>query len=102
MGKLSDADFADMSSRLRTRASRLIRQLDAGSGYRAQVEQELEKRMARGSVGATARSATAPAERPGSAKASPSDDAARECACGTVNDADAKFCKSCGAKLEAR
>src|SRR5262249_60516537 len=45
MGKLSAADFDEMSGRLRTRAARLMRQLDAGGGYRAQVEAELQRRM---------------------------------------------------------
>ena len=35
MGKLSDEDWQEMSGRLRARAARLIRQLDAGAGYRA-------------------------------------------------------------------
>ena len=34
MGKLSDEDFQEMSGRLRARAARLMRQLDAGAGYR--------------------------------------------------------------------
>src|SRR5262252_5585713 len=45
MGKLSDTDFQEMSSRLRARAAGLIRQLDAGAGYRAQIEQDLAKRL---------------------------------------------------------
>jgi hypothetical protein len=49
MGKLSDADWNEMSGRLRSRATRLMRQLDAGEGYRAQIERELAKRMAGGS-----------------------------------------------------
>ena len=45
MGKLSDADWQEMSGRLRARAGRLMRQLDAGAGYREQIERELEKRL---------------------------------------------------------
>src|SRR5438034_3099793 len=45
MGKLSESDFQEMSGRLRARATRLIRQLDAGGSYRAQVEQDLTKRL---------------------------------------------------------
>jgi parvulin-like peptidyl-prolyl isomerase len=78
MGKLSAADFDEMSGRLRTRAARLIRQLDAG-GYRTQIEQDLAKRL-------------------GETAAPPA--AASFCvACGTARDADAKFCKNCGARL---
>jgi pyruvate/2-oxoacid:ferredoxin oxidoreductase beta subunit len=79
MGKLSESDWQEMSGRLRTRAARLMRQLDAGAGYREQVERELAKRLG-----------TTEAEAP----------AARFCAaCGTPRDADAKFCKQCGTKL---
>jgi hypothetical protein len=79
MGKLSATDFEEMSGRLRTRAARLIRQLDAGGGYRAQVEADLAKRLG---------------EIP------PEPQAARFCAaCGAARDLDAKFCKQCGARL---
>ncbi|MBZ5559583.1 MAG: hypothetical protein LAO77_20125 [Acidobacteriia bacterium] len=82
MGKLSDADWQEMSSRLRVRAARLMRQLDAGTGYREQIEKDLGKRL--GDQGA--RSAKAAAERACAA-------------CATSNDHDARFCKNCGAKL---
>jgi hypothetical protein len=80
MGKLSDSDWRDMSARLRARAARLMRQLDAGGGYREQIEKDLAKRL-------------------GAAGASPVP-AVNTCpACATVNDADARFCKGCGGKL---
>ena len=90
MGKLSTADFDEMSGRLRTRAARLIRQLDAG-GYRSQVEADLAKRLGE---------APAP-ERDGVSRASDAEAGiARFCAaCGVARDADARFCKNCGAKL---
>jgi hypothetical protein len=79
MGKLSEDDFREMSGRLRARATRLIKQLDAGAGYRDRIEKDLAKRMGeKDSVG--------PAVR-GCPK------------CSTVNDADARFCKSCGTQL---
>ncbi|MBI3400100.1 MAG: hypothetical protein HY048_01665 [Acidobacteria bacterium] len=82
MGRLSDADWQEMSSRLRVRAARLMRQLDAGTGYREQIEKDLGKRLG-GQTAAPAKSA-----------------ADRACAaCATINDHDARFCKSCGAKL---
>jgi len=81
MGKLSESDWQEMSGRLRTRAARLMRQLDAGAGYREQVEKDLAKRLI---------STSAATEAP----------AARFCAsCGTPRDPDAKFCKNCGTKL---
>ena len=92
MGKLSAADFDEMSGRLRTRAARLIRQLDAG-GYRAQVEADLRKRL--DSQGGQ--------ERPHGRDRQDRQDGqevARFCsACGTTRDADAKFCKNCGVRL---
>ena len=78
MGKVADKDFADMSARLRARAAGLIRQLDRGAGYRDAIERELTKRI-----------------RVPAATSRPS------CACGTANDADARFCKSCGRQLTA-
>ena len=89
MGKLSDADWQEMSGRLRARAGRLMRQLDAGAGYREQIERDLALRLG-GAPGpqdsAYARGAD-PAGPPTCAE------------CATVNDADARFCKSCGQKL---
>ena len=46
MGKLSEADLQEMSGRLRARAAGLMRQLDAGAGYRDQIERDLAKRLA--------------------------------------------------------
>jgi hypothetical protein len=86
MGKLSPQDFEDMSGRLRARALGIMKQLDAGSSaYRALIEKELAAR-----IGKSAR----PDLKAGRAASQPD-----LCACGTRNDADAKFCKSCGAKL---
>lgn len=67
MGKMGDADFADLSSRLRARALTLM--------------QDLER---------------APVAAPKAAKP-----AAGACPkCSTKNDADARFCKSCGEALD--
>jgi len=92
MGKISDADFHEMAGRLRARAAGLLRQLDADStGYRALIERELATRVGR-----------APEPHPDSAAPPPPRAAAGTCAaCGTSNDADARFCKSCGARIEA-
>src|SRR5205809_53707 len=46
MGKLSDADWKEMSGRLRARAAGLMRQLDARAGYREQIERDVAKRLA--------------------------------------------------------
>jgi len=80
MRKVSDADFEEIGSRLRARAMSLMEQLDAappsvgpvGVPHRAQVE--VEAFSAR--------------------------DEAHTCAaCAAPNDADARFCKACGARL---
>jgi hypothetical protein len=98
MGRVSDEDFKEMSGRLRVRAARLIKQLDAGSGYRQQIEQELQKRL--GSA-AEARPTDIRPKPPRADEAQRAPAAVeRVCAsCNTANDADARFCKSCGAKL---
>jgi hypothetical protein len=89
MGKLSQQDFDRMAERLRARAMGIMKQLDAGaSAYREQIEKELAARL-----GKTADLKIRPTDtrRP--------DPQVRQCACGTSNDVDAKFCKSCGVKL---
>ena len=45
MGKVSEKDFTEMSGRLRARAARLVRQLDADTGYRNEIEREIVKRI---------------------------------------------------------
>ena len=85
MGKVSEKDFDEMSARLRARAARLMRQLDAGSLYRVQIEKEIAQRLEKTSVPAPGKSRSTTA-----------------CAsCSAANDVDAKFCKNCGARLEA-
>jgi hypothetical protein len=103
MGKLSDEDFHEMSGRLRTRAARLMRQLDAGAGYRDRVERDLAKRL--GDKAAESQDSRGPsplqADAGGARRAGPDPSSApRTCAaCSTLNDIDARFCKGCGAKL---
>ena len=81
MGKLAKADFDEMSARLRARAFGLMKQLDAGGGYRDQIAKEVKERLQQ-------------------TEAAPIEVAAGLCSqCETQNDPDAKFCKNCGAKL---
>jgi hypothetical protein len=85
MGKVSQADFDEMGGRLRRRAMGLILQLDASTGYREQIEREIEaqvKTPAASSSDAHARIGFCPA-------------------CSTRNDTDARFCKQCGTSLNA-
>jgi zinc-ribbon domain len=81
MGKVAKADFDDMHARLRARAVGLLKQLDAGGGYKEQIAKEVEIRLK--------------ADTTEEVKVTPG-----ECvACGTMNDEDAKFCKNCGHRL---
>ncbi len=99
MGRLSDQDWREMSGRLRTRAARLIRQLDAGSGYREQIERELQKRLGDENARLKPSRSEDAADDIRSAKAL----AERVCAsCETQNDGDARFCKGCGQPLAGR
>ena len=71
MGKVNEADFAEIGGRLRARAMELMQAID--------------------------RAEAAPPVR-AAARSAPRD--GRTCAaCGTANDADAKFCKQCGARV---
>ena len=45
MGKVADADFAEMSGRLRARALRLMRQLEGADAYRNAIERDLAARV---------------------------------------------------------
>jgi hypothetical protein len=94
MGKVSPKDFDEMAGRLRSRAIALIRQLDeGGTGYREVIERELSSRLAAPRL-ANARPGQG---APVAVEAPPP--VAGSCACGTLNDSDAAFCKRCGAKL---
>ena len=73
MGKVDDADFADIGGRLRARAMDLIRELDR-----------------------TPADAAAPAEE---VRADVAPVAAVCPSCGLAVDADARFCKNCGARV---
>lgn len=86
MGKLSESDWREMSARLRARAARIMRQLDAGSGYRDQIERDLAKRLGD--------SADNRGVKASAGHACPQ--------CATANDSDARFCKACGQPLAAR
>jgi hypothetical protein len=74
MKKVSDADFAEIGARLRTRAMTLIAELDAAPMTEA-----------------------TPAPTPARV-AAPASATVYCTACGAANDADARFCKACGAK----
>jgi hypothetical protein len=114
MGKLDERDYEEMSARLRSRAVRLMQQLDnTSSGYRELIERELASRL----VKAGSSTKVEPYEKPESEPAAVGQPvplgqqipvgldfsrATGVCSsCNTVNDDDARFCKSCGTKLLA-
>ena len=78
MGKVAEADFDDMVGRLRQRAVGLMQRIELG-------EAGLRERIARDLIGL---------KQPKSARKV----SAQQCQqCQTLNDADARFCKTCGA-----
>jgi len=99
MGKVSEKDFAEMSGRLRARAARIMRQLDAASLYREAIEREVAQRLAAGSA-ARHPAYTAEQSQSSMGRVPPSGPAVCP-SCSTHNDTDARFCKACGSKLGA-
>lgn len=77
LGKIDDADYQELSRRYRAEAKRLLKNL----------EQDRAPLREKAAAWAEARLAGRPTPKLG------------ECACGTSNDADAAFCKRCGARL---
>lgn len=82
MGKVAEPDFDEMAGRLRQRAVGLMQRIEAGE---ATVRERIARDLAasKSAAGKTSRRVTA-----------------KQCAaCDTLNDTDARFCKSCGAAL---
>jgi len=76
MGKMGDADFAELGGRLRARAVEILAELEAPP----------EK--------------SRPERRPAPAQAKPATRSATTCtSCSTANEPDARFCKQCGKRL---
>lgn len=98
MGKIAVADYDDMVRKLRTRAARLLKQLDnTGTGYREIIERELASRL--GKLGAAP---LGDSDLSGVRDEGQGVSVTSACSsCGTANDEDAKFCKGCGTKLLA-
>jgi hypothetical protein len=109
MGKLSQQDFDQMEGRLRARALGIMKQLEAGSAiYRELIERDIATRIGTpaGSPDRTPAGSPDLKVRPTAEHDGPATDGnrrpdlqVRQCACGTANDADARFCKGCGRKL---
>jgi hypothetical protein len=110
MGKVAEGDYEEMVSRLRARAVRLLQQLDnTSSGYRELIERELARRLVKAGTKESkeskesyeSRESTESYESTASKESTESSVAGVCKSCATVNDDDAKFCKSCGSKLLA-
>jgi hypothetical protein len=120
MGKVGEADYEEMVARLRSRAVRLLQQLDnTTSGYRELIERELAVRLVK--AGTAPLADMAPTEQRadgrGQTESVAQDVVAKDVAqdfspatasasgvcpsCAMVNDDDAKFCKNCGRRLLA-
>ena len=95
MRKIAERDYREMIERYRTRAMRLIGEIEAGDDFGALIERELQIRLSVAPQPVVAEAPTA-ADLPDAA------DARRGCSrCATLNDQDAEFCKKCGEKLTA-
>ncbi len=94
MRKIAERDYREMVERYRTRAMRLMSEIEAGDDFRVLIERELAMRLKL----EAAKPAAAPS--PVVAEPEPAAPAPALCgACETLNDDDARFCKKCGAKL---
>ena len=96
MRKVAERDYRDMVERYRTRALRLMSEIEAGDDFRALIERELKMRLELPPPEKTKPAATSAPEP--AAEAAPA--AGRQCPeCSTNNDVDAQFCKKCGNKF---
>ncbi|HLV64819.1 MAG TPA: zinc ribbon domain-containing protein [Polyangiaceae bacterium] len=125
VGKISEEDYREFLARYRAEARRLIAAVDESLGpAHALAEKLLAERLARAGLADApdakqpeSEAASSPengapvspepkSEAPGETSADASaesamPDSAEACAgCGTLNDADARFCKRCGRSLE--
>ena len=92
-GKLSEADFTELNARYRARARIVLKQLDTQLAPHREAARSLLKAAAESPAPIAP---SAPTERPAAGSNT------QVCAsCSVSNDADATFCKKCGARLAA-
>lgn len=118
VGKISEEDYATLSDRYRTEAKVLLRALaEAEVPMRERVEKRVAARLKKAGLEAEAEVEPKPKPKPDAGEDDDEDDSISDpyedsvakaqaetdtkiCAeCDTENDTDARFCKSCGAKL---
>jgi hypothetical protein len=117
LGKLSDEDFRELEARYRSEARAVMQALDELLGDNLErAEAEFDKIAAEYAKDKPVEAAAAkPVEEPAArdeqspaasakdespAEAAPTSSANRCKSCETANDADARFCKKCGEKME--
>jgi hypothetical protein len=99
MRKIAERDYREMVERYRTRAMRLMSEIEAGDDFRVLIERELTMRLKLEAAKPAAAPGPAAAE-PTAMAPTPATLAPTTCAaCTTVNDDDAQFCKKCGNRL---
>jgi len=98
LGKISDADLERLDAQYRVRARAVLAELDA------QIEPYRAKARSLLGLSTDGASADAPAPTPVPAAVhdhQPTASSAACAVCSTANDADAVFCKKCGARIAA-
>jgi hypothetical protein len=108
LGKIDDADFADLSARYREQAKAILRELDLDvSPKRERAEEIARSYLAKRGIRRTTEEVSAPAPEKAKEKDAPPASASRShtriaCrACEVTNERDAVFCKGCGARLRS-
>jgi hypothetical protein len=101
LGKVSDADLERLDAQYRVRARSVLAELDAQiAPYRDKARALLGVTEAGASVPTPAVEPAPPAEPVAPVAQTEAKSTTAECpGCSTVNDADAVFCKKCGARM---
>jgi len=98
MRKIAERDYREMVERYRTRAMRVMSEIEAGDDFRVLIERELTMRLKLDAAKPAV--AAAPTAEPEETSPAPMSTSPVPCgSCSTVNDHDARFCKKCGEKL---
>jgi len=100
MRKIAERDYREMVERYRTRAMRLMSEIEAGDDFRVLIERELTMRLKLDAAKPAAPPAMIASEASAPVTAPAAGPSSNSCAaCATLNDHDARFCKKCGEKL---
>jgi hypothetical protein len=99
MRKIAERDYREMVERYRTRAMRLMSEIEAGDDFRVLIERELTMRLKLEAGKPVPVPPSTSGEEETAAPAAVAGITSTCPTCATVNDDDARFCKTCGAKL---